>query len=151
MYSPRSSGQTTLASKKRCRHFCVILSSYFLLGRPKSPAKRSLQAQAASLPSYLIQKIGRWKSFTFSQYIKISTEACNTISDAFFDPNVLTISNIKQFYNTKPISVPAYKKIHKLINNILYALTLIKWLYNISSINLPRFHLVGGLLIGDCV
>jgi len=62
---------------------------------------------AASLPSYLIQKIGRWKSLTFLQYIKISTEACNTISDALFNPNLLTISHIKQFYNTQTISVPS--------------------------------------------
>jgi hypothetical protein len=62
---------------------------------------------AASIPSYLIQKIGRWKSLTFLQYIKISTEACNIISNALFNPNLLTISHIKQFYNTKTISVPS--------------------------------------------
>ncbi len=54
---------------------------------------------AALAPTYLIKKMGRWKSDTFLQYVKYSFEACKSASKTLTIPFLLTISYIKRQYN----------------------------------------------------
>jgi hypothetical protein len=57
---------------------------------------------AAATPSYIIQKIGRWKSLTFLQYIKLSFEACTYVTNALSNPSLLTMSHLRKQYNPEP-------------------------------------------------
>jgi hypothetical protein len=54
----------------------------------------------------LIQKIGRWKSLTFLQYINISVELCNVASKSLFNPDLLTIKHLQTMYDNSMIHVP---------------------------------------------
>jgi hypothetical protein len=63
----------------------------------------------------LIQKIGRWKSLTFLQYINISVELCNVAAKSLFNPDLVTIKHLQTMYDTSMIHVPSPKSINTII------------------------------------
>jgi hypothetical protein len=65
---------------------------------------------SANASSALIAKIGGWKSLTFLDYTKITLKMCDIASSALTNPDLITMNNLHQIYNSKVIHVPNLQK-----------------------------------------
>ena len=50
---------------------------------------------AAQVPDYMIQKLGRWKSVAFLEYIRLSKRSFEAALTAVSNPTVLTANDIR--------------------------------------------------------
>jgi hypothetical protein len=53
---------------------------------------------AAGRPDYEIQKLGRWKSLAFLEYIKVGKATFNAALAAIVNPNLLTAREVGRMH-----------------------------------------------------